>query len=65
VARATRFQEGADVMSEMERVAWPVTEIDAGRRPQELVASVPGAIVVERVIPMAMDSAWAVASELK
>lgn len=45
--------------------AWPTAELDPVRRLRALTAGVPGAVVVERVIPAPFDAVWAVVADLE
>lgn len=54
-----------NVGAETAPVAWPVAELDPVRRLRALAAALPGAVVVERVIPMPVAELWAVVGDLE
>jgi hypothetical protein len=45
--------------------AWPDAELDPVRRLHVMAAGIPGLVVSERVIPIPVESLWAVASDLE
>lgn len=52
-------------MSESSNVSWPVADLDAVRRLRVMAAAMPGAVVVETVIPASFEAVWAVVSDLE
>lgn len=52
-------------MNEPRNISWPVAELDSVRRLHVMAAAIPGAVVVETVIPASFDAVWAVASDLE
>ena len=52
-------------MNETTKNPWPVAELDPVRRLRALADGIPGAVVVERVIPAPFAAVWAVASDLE
>lgn len=45
--------------------AWPEAELDPVRRLYALTAGIPGAVVVERLIPAPVAAVWAIAGDLE
>lgn len=52
-------------MSEPRNISWPVADLDAVRRLCVMAATIPGAVVVEQMIPASFEAVWAVASDLE
>lgn len=52
-------------MNESTNQSWPVAEADPVRRLRAMTAALPGAVVVERVIPVPLDVVWAYVSDLE
>ena len=52
-------------MNETTKNPWPVAELDPVRRLRALADGIPGAVVVERVIPAPFAAVWAIASDLE
>lgn len=52
-------------MNEPTNPTWPVAQLDPVRRLRALAAALPGAAIVERVIPLPLDVVWALASDLE
>jgi hypothetical protein len=44
---------------------WPVADLDPVRRLRALAAGIPGAVVVEDVIPASFGAVWGIASDLE
>ena len=57
--------DGGNVGAESAPVAWPVAELDPVRRLRALASALPGAVVVERVIPVPLAELWAIVSDLE
>lgn len=57
--------DGDNVGAETALLAWPVAELDPVRRLHALAAGIPGAVVVERVIPVPVAELWAVVGDLE
>jgi hypothetical protein len=52
-------------MNEPTNRHWPVADLDPVRRLRALVAGIPGAVVVEDVIPASFEAVWDIASDLE
>lgn len=52
-------------MNEPMKNVWPVAELDPVRRLRALTAGIPGAVVVETVIPAPFEAVWGIASDLE
>lgn len=52
-------------MNEPIKHSWPVAELDPVRRLRALTAALPGAVVVEQVIPAPFTAVWAIAGDLE
>lgn len=52
-------------MSEPGNAPWPVADLDPVRRLRVMAAAIPGAVVVEHVIPASFDAVWTVVSDLE
>jgi hypothetical protein len=52
-------------MNEPTNRHWPVADLDPVRRLRALAAGVPGAVVVEDVIPASFEAVWGIASDLE
>lgn len=55
----------SETRDEMLDPAWPVAELDPVRRLHVLTAALPGAVVIERLIPAPLATVWALASDLE
>lgn len=45
--------------------SWPVAELDPIRRLRVLTAAIPGAVLVEGVIPASFEATWSIAGDLE
>ena len=52
-------------MNESTRNSWPVANLDPVRRLRALAGGIPGAVVVEQVIPASFSAVWDIASDLE
>lgn len=52
-------------MNEPTNNSWPVAELDPVRRLRAFTAGMPGAVVVEEVIPASFEAVWEIASDLE
>lgn len=52
-------------MNEPTNSSWPVAELDPVRRLRALTSGMPGAVVVEEVIPASFETVWEIASDLE
>lgn len=52
-------------MNEGTNQSWPVADLDPVRRLYVLTAALPGAAVVEQIIPAPLDAVWALAGDIE
>lgn len=52
-------------MIETTNQSWPVADLDPVRRLHALAAALPGAAIVEQVIPAPLDTVWALAGDIE